>query len=241
MSKHLPNAPIREALIDIRTQLPTEFEVGTFLDAYAEFENEYPTKKDKIGIAYHIGPDVELAKQEKEIEGFLFHSKDGRIVQFRKNGFTFNKLKPYSSWEDIYPEAMHYWSLYCQIASPITVTRLAVRNINDIELPGDNLELEEYIKVPPRLPPDLYFNITGFMSRIGVQQAESEINGWITLSTEKSAKPEYAHFVLDIDAYKEVDLNRDSEQIEEILNSLRRFKNDLFFGLITETLKSRFE
>ncbi len=34
------------------------------------------------------------------------------VAQFRRDGFTFNRLRPYTKWEEIRPEALRLWQLY---------------------------------------------------------------------------------------------------------------------------------
>ena len=64
-------------------------------------------------------------------DGYLFTSVDGRqVVQARLDGFTFSRLKPYDKWESLRDEARELWQHYVQIASPETVTRVALRYIN---------------------------------------------------------------------------------------------------------------
>ena len=78
-------------------------------------------------------------------------------MQFRINGFTFNRLKPYTSWGDILPQVKDLWSLYIDIASPESITRIAVRYINNIEIPKpDNIVFSDYLKVPPKIPDNPY-------------------------------------------------------------------------------------
>ncbi len=59
-----------------------------------------------------------------------------KLVQFRLDGFTFNRSKPYTSWEQVFPEAFGLWKEYVSLAAPEFVNRIAVRYINRLDLPS---------------------------------------------------------------------------------------------------------
>jgi len=85
------------------------------------------------------------------IQGVQFISPDGKkVVQFRLDGFSFHKLKPYQSWELLKEEAMQIWKYYLECAKPLNVKRAALRYVNQIDIPLPFKNLEEYIlTVPP--------------------------------------------------------------------------------------------
>jgi hypothetical protein len=44
---HLANAPIVEAIVDIRVRLPDGFEVARFKDLHPQFQSDYPEVEDR--------------------------------------------------------------------------------------------------------------------------------------------------------------------------------------------------
>ena len=61
--------------------------------------------------------------------------REREMIQLRVDGFTFNRLKPYTSWEKIFPRAYRFWKKYLDCVEPVGVTRLATRYINALDVP----------------------------------------------------------------------------------------------------------
>ena len=92
------NAPINEALIDIRAELPKDVTLSTLEAFHAEVKERYPGKKKRLLLEEQIS--IEAPPSEKRTElGFAFESEDGKqIFQARLDGFTFSRLRPYTNW-----------------------------------------------------------------------------------------------------------------------------------------------
>ena len=45
------------------------------------------------------------------------------LVDFRADGFTYNRLQPYTSWDAVLPEALGLWELFVQTVVPVSITR----------------------------------------------------------------------------------------------------------------------
>ena len=109
-TQHLKNAPIREALIDIRVELPENLTAEVFSMLAKEHQGDFPSqgkaRRFKAGFEFRDdGKAIAHAAHDASFEGVRLSNENGNeIVQFRTDGFTFNKLKPYTSWDDIYPE-----------------------------------------------------------------------------------------------------------------------------------------
>ena len=104
----LKNAPITEAIVDIRCKLPQDFDVNQFKSIGNKISSDYPIEKVfKIQRAeIPIGGDFEEGEQNVktrgELRGYIYESSDGtKVVQLKLDGFTFNRLKPYKDWEEI--------------------------------------------------------------------------------------------------------------------------------------------
>ncbi len=138
--EHFPNAPISEALIDIRATFEEDDVLAKADHFAADVASRFPRKEDRIEITGEVlldrasGKDSSSAKSRKT--GYaLFSDSREKAVQARIDGFTFSKMKPYESWENLRNEAIELWELYLKTLNPTRVMRLAVRYINRIELP----------------------------------------------------------------------------------------------------------
>jgi uncharacterized protein (TIGR04255 family) len=240
--RHLPNAPIKEALIDIKVALPEGVDITALDPIYDQISAEYPTKNEirtgEFGVHFSEDGPVTTTVGHGVI-GHKYTSIDGaQIVQFRTNGFTFSRLEPYQTWESMKDEAYRLWKVYSDVASPSVITRIATRYINVLNLPlGD--ELEKYLVAPPELPEELPQAIMSYLSRIVTSDPEIDAMGVITQSFE-GAKENIAPVVLDIDTFINKQFDMDAEDYWQCLESLREYKNRIFFESITETAAELF-
>lgn len=239
---HLDNAPIVEAIIDFRVKLPQNFQVEKFLALKEKLKNIYPkTMEQKFMRTKVEVKDEKITSQDlqKSLEGYFFKSEDEKnIAQFRINGFTFNRLKPYTSWEEILPQVKDLWSLYIDIASPESITRVAVRYINHIEISKpDNIVFSDYLKVPPKVP-DTPYNIpstsSNFLTKIVINDLAQLIEANFIQAFEIDIKNNLPIIILDIDAFKKVDIAPDNNEIWNIFEQLHEMKNKIFFNSITD-------
>ena len=166
------------------------------------------------------------------------------IAQFRRDGFTFNRLHPYTKWDDLIVKTKNLWPLYKKIANPEAVTRLAVRYINNLKLPLPFGDFSEYLCVPPNIPEGLPQGVNNFLDRITIYDSAQDISANITQSLERgsqSSKNNHIVIILDIDVYKQGDFSMDSQEIWDRFEKFRKIKNEIFFKYITEKTARLFE
>lgn len=235
--QHLARAPIAEALIDIRV-LPHE---GVAAAAFESLRNRlsdvYPMAFPMRSLRARFEVNQRRVEAPSQIEteiGWRLQTK-GRdsVAQFRVDGFTFNKLRPYTTWEEVFSEAYRLWRLYIESAKPLDVTRLAVRYINRLHLPAP-AQLREYLEAPPVLPPPIPQTIREFLTRVVVFDPERSTSAIITQAVEAALDPTVTQVLLDIDAFREATITPEDPLMPQMFEQLRRLKNDIFFASITE-------
>ena len=240
--RHLLKAPITEALVDIRTQIRPGADIGVFQRVRAEVERTYPKVRPlqmfEGRFAAHEGQITPTASSAEA--GLLFYSEDEKaVVQFRLDGFTFNKLQPYSSWEEIFPETWRLWDLYQGAIGNVQITRLAVRYINRLPLPS--ADFGRYLTALPQLPPELPQQVRSFLTRVVLYDERRTASAGLTQAFESPLEVPAVSVLLDIDAFKECDLSPSDAQLREGFEALHDFKNEIFFGSITEETARMFE
>lgn len=246
--RHLKNAPITEALIDLRIKPPLELTAlkDTLPAIKKEIGDRYPEQKEQHEFkgGFGIKEGLPIVKQPRDlgIRGYLFKSRDKlQLVQFRRDGFTLNRLKPYTRWESVTTEAKDLWNIYCKNASPKLVSRIAVRYINHLNIPLPVTDFRDYLTAPPPVPESAPQVVRSFLTRVVVHDSEKQLDANITQAMERSIKPDFINIIIDIDAYKSGGFDIQTEEIWEILNQLRHLKNTIFFGSITEKTAKLFE
>jgi len=244
--RHLQNAPIIEAIIDFRTKLPAPFNVKEFLSLKEILHDRYPKVQERriIKSEFKIqdGKHVSTTQKDEGIHGYFFKPEDGkRVAQFRFDGFTFSKLKPYTFWTEFVDEAKDLWKYFLEKAQPDIVNRIAVRYINRIDIPLPINDFKKYLTTPPSVPDNVIGNISGFLSKLVIHNPEIGISANITQALEKSAKPNYVTIILDIDVYKLGELDSYRGDLWTIFEKLHTLKNQIFFKSITEETARLFE
>lgn len=236
---HLNNAPITEAIIDFRVRLPGAFEILRLKEAHGQLSADYPTLEEQQvtqqEFEQRLGQPPKLTVRSQGVLGYRFHSRDNKtIVQFRRNGFTFNRLKPYSSWDQVFPEACRLWHIYSTAAQPEEISRIAVRFINRLQLPLPNLEFSDYLTAPPPLPQGVPQSLSGFLTRVVIQDPEARLAANIVQALEPPLNEQYISMILDIDVYQRDVSELTLEAVLGQFAKLRDMKNRIFFGSLTE-------
>lgn len=250
MSLPLKNAPIIEAVIEFHCELPPGQDRAGWEAAFKQrFGAAYPRCQAQHlqEVQFQVGPggDGPSAKAVRQgVHGFRHLSADGKqLVQCRLDGFFFNRLAPYASFDEYLPEALRCWDLYREVAEPVIVRQVCLRYINRLLLPlaGGQLSLSNYLKSPPVLatPADgEQFSFVEFVHQHQMAALESKTLVSVVLASQPL---ENAHLpvIFEIAAMRSVDLNpADHPAFEVALQSLRHLKNNVFSNTLTpECLK----
>ncbi len=244
MAETFPNAPITEAVIDIRAELPDDASLPALEQLHDLIKTEYPSKKSRK----RFEEKIELKEEQQPVrtskfqqDGYFFTSADGkRVVQYRLDGFTFNRLRPYSRWEDLRDEARRAWDIYSVHTKPLTVNRLAVRYINSVEIPSKSFDYDDYFTSVPKIPEGLPQVLQHFFTRTMIPFPEQGATAVVIQTPSGKQDPVITAIILDIDVFVEKSLPPEDKMIWGIFEELRHIKNEIFFKSIKEKTKELF-
>ena len=246
--KDLSNAPITEAIVDIRVKARLDLDVAIFGEPREMLAAGFPTKVEQrvFTTKVQFGPESGSQSTEHDLRGYVFSSEDKlNVVQFRVDGFTFNRLKPYTSWKSVWPQALELWRRYQKMALPVAITRMALRYINHIALPSRTFGLEGVLTCPPPVPKTLGATIARFTTRVTIQASNGRLEAHVSQAIEPKPDRDGATLILDIDAYRQAELLLEEDdveaRIEETFAELHEFKNEIFFASLSETMIEGFE
>ena len=242
--RHLKNAPLTEALIDIRVSLPSIFDSKDFLSLSNDISEKYtksePRQLFTAAFGVEAGKPFTQATESKGIHGYICKSEDGKdVVQFRIDGFTFSRLNPYSEWETVLSEAKRLWGLYSIKCLPELITRIAVRYINRLDLPLPIKDFADYLTAPPLVPDSLPQGVSQFLTRVVIHDADITAN--IVQTMKSSPKADHIGVILDIDVFNMEKDGFEESSIWPEFEKLRDFKNRIFFESITEKTARLYE
>lgn len=241
-----PNAPIKEALVDLRV-MPLDDSDLSKLDPFVDRLSErFPIKEDRIEYTHKIGFDKsegrEVTHSKARKLGYVLFTQDRDwAVQGRLDGFTVSKMKPYGHWEELRNEAQELWNLYKDVVAPQSVIRLAVRYINRIELPLPSLDFDDYILTAPKIADDIPQGLSQFFFRLVISKPDDNITAIITSTLDSIEKEtNVLPYIFDIDTFIVANYKPSSDEIWSDLDRLRDFKNLIFFNSMTDKAKDLF-
>jgi uncharacterized protein (TIGR04255 family) len=244
----LKNAPIVEAVLNIECDMPSNLDIGALREpAQKAFLPQYPKFKAILMREHHLNakPEAESHVSVKNILYGLQLIQEGerQLVQIRSQGYSFNRLAPYSTLDDYLAEIERTWFLFVHLASPVQTKFIQLRYINRILLPmpKGRLDLEHYFRICPKLPDEEKLAFIGFLNQHSAIENETGNHVNIIL-TAQPAENEKLPVIFDITATLPIAIDpKNWREIVAIIQSLRGLKNRVFRNTITETCINLFQ
>ena len=242
MSKDLrfSKSPLTEAVIDIRVEPRDGLELETLADMQRGHEEKYPTRQNRMYLQGEFSTDPESppAVGNRSQIGYNFVSADGhQIIQAKLDGFTFNRLTPYETWAKFSIEARRWWDIYREVAQPKSVTRLAVRYINRLDLPLPLEDLTNYLKTVPEISSDLPQGLSAYFMQLQIPYEDIKATLILNQTLVQPPNPNVASIVLDIDLFRVIDVPLNEREMWDYFEQLRQAKNNIFLACITDKTK----
>ncbi|MCL1861503.1 MAG: TIGR04255 family protein [Proteobacteria bacterium] len=239
----LHNPPIVEAVLDIECDFASSQSIADLEKQAAEkLRDRYPKSRRQFTqqfiMEFSASPPAESDMPVPSVSALQFAHDDGKqLIQFRDTGYSFNRLAPYRSLDEYLPEIQRTWDIFRELFVPILIRMVRLRYINRLKLPLDKskIELNEYLKVGPRLPDEDSQSLFGFLNQH--QMFEKETGHLITtvLMAEEVKDDKLLPVIFDNMVAAPVDTDpADWPKIEATIQSLRDLKNKVFSGTLTE-------
>jgi uncharacterized protein (TIGR04255 family) len=233
--RHLGQAPIHEALIDIQFDQVLDVDVGEIAKEFSEAQQP-ASVSDLYLTMFEVKVEKDTSPQATSVANAIGKRIDipskHQVVQFRNNGFTFSRLAPYESWDEMAEAAMQAWNFFSNRVGSGQINRIAVRYINVLEFPLPIDTFDTYLTSPPRIPNELQSGISAFLTRVVCPQGEDMMI--VTQSLEGDSS-KAIKVILDIDVSHQCKLDRqDFSAVDAVLKRLRVCKNNAFFAYLTD-------
>ena len=243
-----PNAPIVEAILEIRCAPSSGVPVGALEALLSSEAPRYPVTEHLEDFRSELRGSVApgsrtpvTATAERLITGVAGVSQcRQRVFQARENGFTFAHMRPYPGWAAFRGEAQRLWALYRGIAGAARITRVAIRTINRICLDGPPSDPARYLRTLPVVAPQAGTSVHGFFMQVAVDQPSICSVALITESIDRSADSGRIAVILDIDLFRERELPHSELDLWALLDRMRQTKDDVFEACITEEARKDF-
>jgi uncharacterized protein (TIGR04255 family) len=241
-----PRAPITEAVLDIRVEARLGLEVDDLLPLKEEMRAVYGDIEDQFELhAQQPGnkgsPDPPAVSTKKI--GFRARRAKDSLYQAQIAAFSFHKLAPYDRWASFESEARRIWSLYREVARPVSITRLGLRYINRIDIPAPPpIELSDYLKAYIHFSDELPETQTMSSFFFQVHLPQPDIGGLCVINSGAlpTSPPNNASILLDIDVFKWNDAPQSEREVWPFFETLRQRKNSIFEACITPRAQELF-
>ena len=224
------NAPIIEAIIDIRAAASSSLNVATFKEFADDLKSNYSQSMSLYSHQFTFNALSPAQIETKgEVTGIRILSNDEkRVVIVNREGFAFSHLAPYENWAKFREDAEQVWSAYLKHLQPQIFSRVALRYLNLFRFSEDNLSLPRYFTIFPHLEA-----INSKFSQHELR-VKIELNEASAVITQKQLPAQDGiQILLDIDVFKESGLPMNSSEIWDCLSPLRDHKNRLFRQCLT--------
>lgn len=241
MSFQYEHAPITEALIDIRIE-PASVTLQAIEALRSQVSDLYPRREKRaLFTGEFIAGDAVGATAKRVDAGFAFISGDGRqVFQARFDGFTFSRLRPYVNWPQLRDEAKRLWTIYREVANPPRISRVAVRYINQINIPSAKVDYKEYFLTAPEVSPSLPQGLSNFFMQLEFPQPDFEGMLVLRQGAAPPPVPDTVSVILDLDVFKQMEHESTENEIWNLLEVLRNRKNEFFEGSLTDKARHLF-
>jgi uncharacterized protein (TIGR04255 family) len=236
---HYDKAPITEALIDIRVELSSQMRFEELHGIRQYVSHDYPREETRNlgeGII-QFGPSVQASAQQKPWALMFRNRNNNQVLQVRLDGFTFSRLEPYEDFEHLRDEARRLWDIYRELIHPKKITRIAVRYINQLNLPGERVEPEDYLNTFPHIPEELPPELRDFGPFLmNLRMLQPDLNGVMVINEGNTLPktPDTVPIVLDLDLFVENPSVTNEQELWALFDKLRARKNLYFEACITD-------
>ena len=237
--KHYSNAPITEAILDLRVNPPDDLRLQDIMRSMQGEQAAYPEVHNRM-VAHgrvEVGESISAAATQRQTGYVLTSADQQQVVQIRLDGFSFSRLAPYENWESFRDEGRRLWTRYREQTPLAAVVRIALRYVNRFDLPETKVELKDFFRTGPEVSPDLTQPLSNFFLRLVIPQDDLKGTLLINQTMVPPVREGCLSVVLDIDLFRDADIPDTEESIWSLFELLRERKNQVFEACITDRIR----
>lgn len=244
-----PHAPIVEAILDIQVKFPLVPPQSQFKQFANGVSSQFPHSLEVNPVQVKMA--VPLQKGEPLVDktfgppsGFrLTTAHNDRVLQILPRGMTFSHLPPYTDWMTFRAEAVPLWERYVELVNPKSVTRVALRYINVINIPRDHIEIMDYFNFYPHLPEEIPQAMSGLYMQVQMPQTDlgTDVTAIVNFGLAGPVQPNVTKIVLDVDISATRDIFCTTDDVFNLLDTIRNRKNHVFEASITDNTRELFK
>lgn len=237
------NPPIVEAICEFRFSKETKWDPTIPGSVYERIKEHFPAKENKIEQQLSLKADESGLSQNfvSTPRAVMFSQDRTSLVQVGQRLLSINHLKPYAGWENFRPKIKLAYDTIRNITDIEGIDRMALVYVDRIEIPGTNIEMEDYFNFYPHLGSELPQTHVSFM--VGCEFSYNDERDFckLQLTAAMPTKKDHLASLLTTEYFlakkKTVSPDNALEWMEQAHAKVR----ELFKGSITEKLENLFE
>ncbi len=243
MSKHYKNPPLSEVVCEFQFGQDSSWDFAIPGLVYEKVREKFPVRNQVARVTMGISTNEgEIGPQIGATPIMRFSNEnENLIMQVGLHLLSINHLKPYSSWEQFFPQILYGFNTYREVANPRSIHRIGLRYVNTIEIPGPGINLEDYFEFRPYVGPHLPKTVGPFM--VGVQFPYEDSRDALSLQLASLAglSVDVATIILDLDYFLARPGSVALDDISAWVMNAHAHVEEIFEGCITYQLRQKFE
>ncbi len=243
MSKKYRKSPIIEAVCEFRFQPGMAWEKSFPEQIHEILQGTFPKKRPVTSFqsSFTVAPQgsQQFLQQSDVLQ--VLREDEKALLLIDVDRIAVSHLAPYPTWEDFLPLIKQGFDAYKRVAQPSGLHRTGLRYINQIEIPGNQISLSEYLNVFPALN----WQLTQGHGPFGLMFQIPFINGRDILNLQLTSgianSPNSLAVILDLDYFFGLSGAVSFEQVFDWLEEAHTNVEKAFEGVIRDSLRDIFE
>ena len=232
----LAEPPILESQVGLIFK--SKIELHTVESSLKKLEASFPKNNKRYNFTQTISIDGKEPERgaAREHVGFQFLSDDSKSSLFiNKDSIFFTELNKYNSWDELLKNTLSAFHLLGNELSDTNVVAITSRYINLIKIqpPFNPFDYFKFFPNVTSINHNLTMNSLNMNFRVNSNKGHfADVSFYQRGIEQETGKIE---FILDIVSYLNIEMKISEMRLKDNeLASLRDFKNDLFFNLISQ-------
>ncbi|MBP8972751.1 MAG: TIGR04255 family protein [Anaerolineae bacterium] len=243
MGRRYRHPPIIEALCEFRFEPSAPWDLAIPGLIYEKVRVDFPKRQQAKAFEVNVAASPESVEQRLvTTDRIQFLREDEKaLIQVDRNLLAVNHLAPYPTWQEFLPLIRLGFNAYVEVARPKGIQRIGLRYINRIEMPGQDIELEDFLEFRPFIGPDLPQNFDSFIAGIQVPYEHSRDSLRLQIASAVAGVPNMAAVLLDLDYFLAQPNQITLDNVFEWVQIAHDHVEEAFEACITDRLREMFE
>lgn len=235
--------PITEAVIGV--VFASDVKSNDLDKLQKKFNKNYPNHQPLRQLNLHIEVTSLDSAPQNSLDEKIGHRRSNgdqtELIIIQENSFTVSQLAPYVGWDVFWRRFERDWALLKRSSGFRQIKQVGVRYINRIDIPFESgrIELKEYLKVSPEIP-NSFGPIAAYSVSAQVNMDDMKSILRVNSAAVPSPLPNCASFLLDLDLIRAEDAPQSDTDLMQLLEAMRKRKNEFFEAAITDQTRSLF-